>query len=66
MTVDVVQVEPLWTVDDVSSFLGVPVATLYEWRRHRRGPQALRIGKYLRYQPHRVREWLDQLAETQQ
>src|SRR2546429_585931 len=27
----------LWTVDDVSAFLGVPVSTVYQWRHHRAG-----------------------------
>jgi hypothetical protein len=30
----------LWTVHDVSAFLGVPVGTLYRWRYMRIGPRA--------------------------
>lgn len=55
-------IEPLWTVEDVAEFLRVPVATLYDWRRHKRGPVARRVGKYLRYDPQEVREWFEKLA----
>ena len=48
----------LWTVKDVSSFLGVPVSTLHQWRYHGTGPAAFRVGKHLRYDPDVVRRWL--------
>lgn len=47
----------LWTVQDVSSFLLVPVATLYGWRHRGEGPRAMRIGKHLRYEPTDVKGW---------
>jgi hypothetical protein len=25
----------LWTIEDLSAYLGIPVATLYRWRRYR-------------------------------
>jgi predicted DNA-binding transcriptional regulator AlpA len=49
----------LWTVHDVSYFLGVPVATLYQWRCTGRGPASRRIGRYLRYRPADVLAWVD-------
>jgi len=55
-------IEPLWTVDDVATFLSVPVATLYQWRYRRTGPRAHRVGRHLRYDPADVRAWLDQQA----
>ncbi|WBB65761.1 helix-turn-helix domain-containing protein [Micromonospora sp. WMMD812] len=55
-------IEPLWTVEDVSAFLGVPVATLYQWRYRRTGPRASRVGRHLRYDPTDVRAWLNQQA----
>lgn len=58
-------IEPLWTVDDVATLLKVPVKTIYEWRRHRKGPQAMRVGKYLRFEPQQVREWLKSTREQQ-
>lgn len=52
-------IEPLWTVDEVSAFLGVPVATLYQWRYRRVGPRASRVGRHLRYNPSDVRAWVE-------
>jgi predicted DNA-binding transcriptional regulator AlpA len=49
----------LWTVHDVSAFLGVPVGTLYQWRYMRIGPPAYRVGRHIRYDPAAVRTWLD-------
>ncbi|MFG1925623.1 helix-turn-helix transcriptional regulator [Cryptosporangium sp. NPDC048952] len=48
----------LWTVQDVSVYLGVPVETLYRWRKHRTGPPAARVGRHLRYDPADVRAWV--------
>ena len=52
------RVERLWTPEDVSTFLGVPVATLYRWRYIGTGPAAYRAGRHLRYDPAEVRAWL--------
>ncbi|NJC68819.1 helix-turn-helix domain-containing protein [Planosporangium thailandense] len=51
-----------WTVEDVSTFLGVPVTTLYQWRYRCTGPRASRVGRHLRYDPADVRAWLDKQA----
>jgi excisionase family DNA binding protein len=50
--------ERLWSVDDVSAFLGVPVGTVYQWRHQRIGPPAYKVGRHLRYDPVEVRAWL--------
>ncbi len=52
----------LWTVQEVASFLGVPVATLYQWRYCGVGPKAYRVGRYLRYDPAEVSRWLQEAA----
>lgn len=49
----------LWSVQDVSDYLGVPVMTIYHWRRTGYGPQGNRVGRYLRYDPEDVRGWFD-------
>jgi hypothetical protein len=54
-TVHSASVEPLWTVEQVSAYLGVPVATLHQWRYRRTGPRAARVGRHLRYDPADVR-----------
>jgi len=58
----VTMVDRLWSVDDVSAFLGVPVETLYQWRKRRYGPPAARVGRYLRYDPADVRAWVRERA----
>ncbi|MBM0275301.1 helix-turn-helix transcriptional regulator [Micromonospora tarensis] len=56
-------IEPLWTAEDVWTFLGVPVSTLYQWRYRRLGPRARKVGRHLRYDPADVRAWLDETAD---
>lgn len=50
----------LLTPDEVSQYLGVPVATLYRWRYRGEGPRAVRIGRHLRYQPESVAAFVKQ------
>ncbi|MEU1041330.1 helix-turn-helix domain-containing protein [Streptomyces sp. NPDC005907] len=52
------------TPADVAELLGVPVETLYQWRRKRTGPPAFRVGRHLRYDPVRLRQWVDGLSEV--
>ena len=49
----------LWTVQDVSTYLGIPVMTLYHWRRTGYGPRGTRVGRHLRYRPEEVRAWFE-------
>lgn len=48
----------LWTIDDVSAFLCVSVATIYQWRHRGEGPPCIRLGKHLRFDPAAVRSWV--------
>ena len=54
------KMERLLSVDEVAEFLGIPVATLYQWRHKGAGPAAYRVGRHLRYEPAAVRAWLDE------
>jgi len=54
--------EPIWTVQEVSAFLRIPVGTLYQWRHRRTGPRASKVGRHLRYDPTEVRAWLQRQA----
>ena len=45
----------LWTFQDVSAFLGVPIGTLYLWRTRGKGPPAFKLGGHVRFDPDRVR-----------
>jgi DNA-binding transcriptional MerR regulator len=56
--------ERLWSVDDVSAYLGVPVQTVRCWRSKNYGPPARKIGKHLRYDPDAVCAWVDGLGDN--
>ncbi len=47
----------LWTAEETSQFLGVPVSTLHHGGTSP-GPGAFRVGRHLRYDPDAVRLWL--------
>lgn len=55
-------IDPLWTVEDVSTYLGVPVKTLYQWKWRGEGPPVRKVGRYLRYDPVAVKHWVTQAA----
>lgn len=50
--------ERTWTIEEVATFLQVPVGTLYQWRSRRVGPPGHRAGKHVRYLPEDVKAWL--------
>ena len=52
--------DPLWTVADVSKYLGVPAQTIYDWRLRGYGPTAFKVGRHLRYRESDVMAWLDE------
>ncbi|MGW4593720.1 helix-turn-helix transcriptional regulator [Amycolatopsis thermoflava] len=47
-------------MEDVSAFLGVPVKTLYQWKWRGEGPPVRKVGRHLRYDPAKLRAWLDE------
>jgi hypothetical protein len=48
----------LMTENEVSKRLNVSVASLRRWRLLRRGPQFLKVGSLVRYQPEELDAWL--------
>jgi excisionase family DNA binding protein len=52
----------LGTAEEVAEYLGVPVATLYQWRYHDKGPRASKVGRHIRYRWADVEAWLDSQA----
>lgn len=54
-----IDLERLLTLDEVSTYLGIPVNTLYAWRTQSKGPRAIKVGKHLRYRRGDVESWLD-------
>ena len=59
------ETDRLWTVGDVSVFLGVPRKTIYAWRTVGKGPKGFRVGKHLRWHPRTVFEWSLRLEDEQ-
>ena len=51
--------EPLMGIEELASYLRVPVATVRKWNHLGTGPHPLKIGRYVRYEPAAVREWVD-------
>lgn len=49
----------LATPDELSSYLGVPLGTLYSWNHRGIGPRATKVGRHLRYRWTEVDAWLD-------
>jgi len=50
----------LWTAVETAEFLRVPLATVYRWAQRGEGPQAYKVGKYLRYRVDEVQTWVHQ------
>ncbi|MGZ4684507.1 helix-turn-helix domain-containing protein, partial [Oryzihumus sp.] len=46
------------TTEECAEFLGVTPQTLHQWRYVGKCPPAFRVGKYLRFDPDQVRQWL--------
>ena len=51
----------LMTEDQVSKRLNVSVASLRRWRLLNRGPQFVKVGSLVRYQPEELDSWLASL-----
>lgn len=52
--------EPLVGAPEVAQYLGVPVATLANWRHRNAGPPNYRVGRHVRYRMSDVEQWLEQ------
>jgi excisionase family DNA binding protein len=49
----------LLNVEQLANYLGVPVATLYQWRYRGEGPPGFRVGRHVRYRWTDVAEWIE-------
>lgn len=59
------QRDRLLTVQELAEYLGVPVATLYQWRYRREGPKGFRVGRHVRYRWSEIEAWVErQMAEA--
>lgn len=46
--------------EDLAEYLGIPLATVYQWRQKKYGPPAAKVGKHLRYRKAAVDAWVMQ------
>jgi len=44
-------VEKLLSAQEVADLLGIPLASLYAWNSRGVGPRRVHVGKYVRYRP---------------
>ncbi|MGI8792398.1 MAG: helix-turn-helix transcriptional regulator [Acidimicrobiales bacterium] len=50
------------TTDEVASYLGIPVSTLYQWRYRGTAPRAIRVGRHTRYRARDIDAWVESHA----
>jgi len=56
---------PLITPEDLATELGVPRATISQWRWKGGGPRGVRVGKHLRFRREDVDAWIEQQADPE-
>lgn len=54
---------PLMSMEDLADFLGVPVATIYDWRVDDKGPCGVRVGRHVKFTQADVLAWIDAQRE---
>ncbi len=54
---------PLATAQEVAEYLGVPVATVYQWKYRGNGPKMIKVGRHLRARWEDVDAYLEQQAD---
>ncbi|CAN5289630.1 hypothetical protein BH09ACT10_BH09ACT10_28600 [soil metagenome] len=58
------RLDPLLSVRDLAAYLGVPVATIYDWRVDGKGPCGLRVGRHVKFAQTDVLVWLESVRES--
>lgn len=54
--------EPMWTIQQLSEYLQVPVKSIRKWREEGVGPRGFRVGRHLRFRRADVMTWLEDRA----
>lgn len=55
--------EKLLSPQEVADYLGIPLATLYQWRTKGTAPRAIRCGRHIRFAPRDVQAWCERNAD---
>lgn len=53
----------LLSAQEVAEFLGVPLATLYQWRTKGTAPRAVKVGRHIRFRTADLDAWCDRNAD---
>ena len=51
-------------VPELSTYLGVPVSTIYDWRTRGLGPRSYRFGNHLKFSVADVAEWIESQRDS--
>ncbi len=51
--------EKLLSAQEVADYLGVPLATLYQWRTNGTAPRAVKVGRYIRFRKADLESWCE-------
>jgi predicted DNA-binding transcriptional regulator AlpA len=55
--------EPLMDINELETYLGIPISTVYDWRVRGKGPTVYRFGKHLKFAISDVRAWIAEQRE---
>ena len=58
------QLQPLLSIEDLATYLGVPIATIYDWRVDGKGPCGIRVGRHVKFTVSDVVSWLEAQRES--
>lgn len=61
-TAAVSQRRPLAKPQEIADYLGVPLATVYNWKYRGNGPKLIKVGRHLRARWSDIEAYLDQQA----
>ena len=50
-------------IAELTTYLGIPISTVYYWRVHGKGPTDYRFGKHLKFAITDVRAWIAEQRE---
>ena len=53
------QADRLLSIEELASYLEVPIATVYGWRYRGAGPPGFRVGKHVRFRWADVEHWIN-------
>lgn len=59
------QHEPLVSTQDLADYLGIPPASLAQWRHKGTGPRGYRVGRHVKYRMSEVDAWLQAQADPE-